>query len=123
RAWLDARDATRDAAGRCPKAGQKDDVRVFAEQAIDESEEIVEEFNDAFEDFYDHFEGRFTGDVSDANAEKLAEQELFNRFWKDVESLNLPGEFRTAADRIVRCEDVSLDRLTPEQRGRFKALI
>ena len=123
RAWVDACTATRDAAGKCPKEGQKDDARTFAEKAIDESEDIVEEFNDTFQGFYNHFKGRFTGEVSDDNAEKLAEQELFNQFWKDVESLNLPGEFQTAADQIVRCEDITLDRLTDEQRSRFKALI
>ena len=123
RAWVDACTATRDAANKCPKDGQKQDVRAFAEQAIDGTEDLVEEFNEVFEDFYEHFAGTFTGDVSDSTAATLAEQEFFNQFWKDVESLNLPGEFRTAADQIVRCEDLSLDRLADEQRRRFKAIV
>ena len=84
---------------------------------------LVSEFNEAFDDFYKQFEGRFTGEVSDASVARLAEQEFYNQFWKDVESLNLAAEFRTAADQIVRCEDVSLDKLTDEQRGRFKSII
>jgi len=123
RAWVDACTATRDAAGKCPKDGQKADVLAFAEAMIDESEDIVKEFNERFEDFYEHFEGRFTGNVSDDTTEKLAEQEFFNQFWRDVESVNLPGEFRTAGDQIARCEDVSLDRLTEDQRRRFKAIV
>ena len=122
-AWSDACSAARDAANKCPKDGQKEDVRQLAEQAIKASEDIVEEFNDVFEDFYDHFKGKFTGDVSDETAELLVEQEFFNQFWRDVESLNLPGEFRTAADQIAKCEDISLDRLTDDQRRRFKEII
>jgi hypothetical protein len=123
RAWVDACTATRDAAGRCPKDGQKDDVRVFAEQAIKASESIVAEFNDVFDDFYDHFKGTFTGKVSDETAELLVEQEFFNQFWRDIESLNLPGEFGNAADQIAKCLDISLDRLTDEQRSRFKEIV
>ncbi|HWL40952.1 MAG TPA: hypothetical protein VNO75_12015 [Gemmatimonadaceae bacterium] len=122
-AWSEARAKTKDAAASCPKDGQKADLLVLVENAIRESEEIVEEFNDAFDDFYEEFEGRFTGEVSDETVEMLAEHEFFNGFWRDVESLNLPGELRTAADQIARCEDISLDRLTDEQRGRFKELI
>jgi hypothetical protein len=123
RAWSDACNATKEAASRCPKDGQKEDVRTLAERAIKASESIVGEFNDVFEDFYTHFDGKFTGKVSDETAELLVEQEFFNKFWRDVESLNLPGEFRTAADQIARCEEVSLDRLTDEQRSRFKEIV
>jgi hypothetical protein len=123
RAWSDACNATKEAASRCPKDGQKEDVRTLAERAIKASESIVGEFNDVFEDFYTYFEGKFTGEVSDETAELLVEQEFFNKFWRDVESLNLPGEFRTAADQIAKCEEVSLDRLTDEQRSRFKEIV
>jgi hypothetical protein len=123
RAWSDACSATKDAASKCPKDGQKEDVRALAEQAIRASESMVAEFNDAFDDFYEHFDGTFTGEVSDKTAELLVEQEFFNTFWREIESLNLPGEFRTAADQIAKCEDVSLDRLTDEQRSRFREII
>lgn len=123
RAWIDACTATRDAANRCPKDGQKADVRELAEQAVKASESIVDDFNDAFDEFYKHFLGKFTGDVSDETAELLAEHEFFNQFWRDVESVNLPGEFRTAADQIATCEEVSLDRLTDDQRRRFKEIV
>jgi hypothetical protein len=84
---------------------------------------MVDEFKDVFGEFYSHFDGRFTGKVSDQTIELLAEHEFFNRFWRDVESLNLPGEFRIAADQIATCEEVSLDRLTDEQRRRFKEIV
>jgi hypothetical protein len=123
RAWSDACSATKEAATRCPKDGQKDDARELAEQAIKTSESIVDDFNDGFDDFYKHFEGTFTGEVSDETAELLAEHEFFNQFWRDVDSLNLPGEFRTAADQIAKCADISLDRLTDDQRRRLKEIV
>jgi len=61
--------------------------------------------------------------VSDETVELLVEQEFFNQFWKDIQSLNLPGEFQTAADQIAKCDDISLDRLTDEQRRRFKEIV
>jgi hypothetical protein len=122
-AWSEVCNATRDAANKCPKDGQKEDVRKLAEQAIKASESIVAEFNDVFEDFYGHFKGTFTGKVTDETIELLVEQEFFNQFWKDIQSLNLPGEFQTAADQIAKCEDISLDRLTDEQRSRFREIV
>ena len=123
RAWSEAVSATKDAANRCPKDGQKEDARALAERAIRASESMVDEFKDVFGEFYSHFDGRFTGKVSDQTIELLAEHEFFNRFWRDVESLNLPGEFRIAADQIATCEEFSLDRLTDEQRRRFKEIV
>jgi len=122
-AWSEAANLTREAANKCPKDSQKEDVRVLAGLAIKASESIVADFNDMFDDFYEHFDGTFTGKVSDETAELLAEQEFFNQFWRDIVSLNLPGEFQATADRIARCEDITLDRLTEDQRRRFKEIV
>jgi hypothetical protein len=122
-AWSEACNATKEAASRCPKDGQKEDVRALAERAIKASESIVAEFNDVFEDFYEHFKGTFTGKVSDQAAELLAEQEFFNQFWRDVQSVNLPGEFQIVADELARCEEITLDSLTDDQRRRFKEIV
>jgi hypothetical protein len=40
-----------------------------------------------------------------------------------VEYLDLPGAFRLAEEAIARCESISLDRITPEQRKRMNEVI
>jgi len=123
RMYSDACRATQDAADKCPKDGQKQDARKLAEKAISASQKIMGEFNSTWDRFYSEFEGRFTGDVSAQTVELLAEQEFFNQFWRDVESLNLPGEIRNAGDAIAKCESITLDRLTDDQRRQWKEAV
>jgi len=110
-------------AASCPKDGQKADARKLADKAIRESERIVGEFNSAFDAFYSKFDGRFTGEVSNQTVEMLAEQEFFDKFWRDVQGLDLPGVFREANNQLERCESITLDKLTDDQRLEFQRVI
>lgn len=123
RLYADACRATQDAADRCATDGQKADAKRLAEQAIAATQSTMSDFNSAWDKFYSTFDGRFVGAVNDQTVEFLADQEFFNRFWKDVEALNLPGELRSAADRLSRLESLDLDKVTPEQRQMFEVEI
>jgi hypothetical protein len=63
------------------------------------------------------------GDVSSKTVELLAEAEFFDQFWRDVQSLDLPAVIRVAGDDIARCESVTLDALTDDQKERLKEVI
>jgi hypothetical protein len=115
--------AAQDRAAHCPTEGQKKDARRLVEQAARETEAIVAEFNSKFDQFYNRFDGKFVGKVSDATVEALVDQAHFNQFWSDAKSLDLPGEFRSTADGLARCEQLSLDRVSDDQRRRMQELI
>jgi hypothetical protein len=108
---------------RATREGQKADLKRLLDKAKAEVEPCVKEYESAFDGFVSHFNGRYTGKVSDQTIEMLLEAEFFNQFWKDVESLNLPGEIRSAGDAIARCVNIDLSRLTPENQQQFKQTI
>ena len=109
--------------GRASTDGQKQDLRILLEKAKAAAATSVGEYRSAFDKFDAQFNGTYTGDVSDATVELLAEAEFFNQFWKDVEGLNLPGEIKTAGEAIARCVNINLDRLTPEHQQQFKEIV
>jgi len=117
--YSDACRGALEAANKSPKEGQRTDAKQLAEKAIAASQSVMADFNSAWDKFYQEFQGKFTGDVSDETVEFLADQEFFNRFWKDVEALNLPGEIQSVGNSLARLENLSLDRVTPEQRTMF----
>lgn len=115
--------AAKEAASKFTSVGLRKDAELFVSRAVTASEAVVNEFNIELKLFYEHFLGRFTGNVSDTNAEMLAEEEFFNRFWHELEAANLPGEFSIALEAIARCENISLDRLTEAQKVKFRQII
>lgn len=123
RQYSEAERETREKAEYRMTDGQKQDAKRLAETLIRESRDLVGEFNTTIDKFKDQFDGRFVGEVSDKTVELLTEQAFFNEFWKQVQSVNLPGEFRQVSDQITRLEDFSLDDLDEEQRRRLKELI
>lgn len=105
------------------KDGLKLDAKRFVENAVAASSGILPKFDDAWEEFYTTFNGSYVGVPSEATIEKLAEAEFFNRFWPDVEYLDLPGAFRIAGEAIARCESISPSKITPEQKKRLDEVI
>lgn len=112
-----------EAPAKFPKAGQRQDAKLLVSRAVANAEKVIAEFNDAWDRFYDRFRGRFTDKVDELTAELLAEEEFFNRFWRDVESTNLPGEFQIALDNIARLENMPLNGMSDAQQAQFKAVI
>jgi hypothetical protein len=111
------------AVSRVSREGQKRDLTILLDKAKSAVSPSVGEYQSAFDTFVKRFDGRYTGDVSESTVELLAEAEFFDQFWRDVESVNLPGEIRGADDAIARLTSINLDRVTPEHREELKGII
>ena len=119
-AFSSASTESADRAGRCPTDGQREDAKRFLEKCAKEIEPALAEFRSAFDKFYDQFKGRFLDTVSDQTAELLADQEFFNKFWREFEGERVPEAFQQVLTDIERNFGVSFDTLTPETREKVR---
>lgn len=103
--------------------GQRQDLTDFLGRAMFKVRDISVQFTTEWQRFYGAFKGIYVEEPSEATLDKLAEAEFFNRFWRDVADLNLPGVFREVSDAIMRCESITAARITPEQQRRLTEVI
>ena len=101
--------------------GQRTDLRAFLGKAKGVVGPRVDAYESAFHDFVRHFDGRYTGRVSDATVELLAEAEFFDQFWRDIEDIRLPAVIERADDDVARLRSVDLSRVTEEHRDELRA--
>jgi hypothetical protein len=109
-----------DRAAQCPTDAQREDARKFLESASREVEPLLSEHKTAFDTFYDRFDGRFLGEVSDQTAEFLADQEFFNKFWKEFEGTRVPEAIQQVLADIERAQGVPMDGLEEETRAMLR---
>jgi hypothetical protein len=83
-------------------------------------EPLLSEHKTAFDTFYDRFDGRFLGEVSDQTAEFLADQEFFNKFWKEFEGTRVPEAIQQVLADIERAQGVPMDGLEEETRAMLR---
>jgi hypothetical protein len=110
-----------DKAAQSMPDGNRDDAKRFYEKAIKELEPLLSEYRSVADKFYDQFKGRFLGDVSDETAEMLADQEFFNKFWREFEGKHVPEALKQVLDEINNSWGVSLEPLKPETRKKVQA--
>jgi hemerythrin superfamily protein len=110
-----------DSAAQAMPDGNRDDAKRFFEKAKREVDPLLSEFRTAVDKFYDQFSGRFLGEVSDQTAEMLADQEFFNKFWREFEGEHVPEALKQVLDDIDSNWGVSLDPLKPETRKKVQA--
>lgn len=99
------------------------DAQRHYEKVVAESIGILGEFNKAFDDYYTEFDGVFTGVVSESTIEILTEEEMFKRFWQEVEGLKLPAEIQRLREMLARTGELAIGEMTEEQRKKWKAAI
>jgi hypothetical protein len=109
-----------DRAAQCPTDAQREDARKFFESASRDVEPLLSEHKTAFDTFYDRFDGRFLGEVSDQTAEFLADQEFFNKFWKEFEGTRVPEAIQQVLADIERAQGVPMDGLEEETRAMLR---
>lgn len=119
-AYSEACAESADRAGQCTTDGQRADAKRFFEKASKEVEPMLSEYRTALDKFYDQFDGRFLGEVSDKTAEYLADQELFNAFWREFEDQRVPDALKQVLDDIERACGLSMDTLRPETRDKIR---
>jgi hypothetical protein len=110
-----------DKAGQAMPDGNRDDAKRFYEKAKKELDPLLSEYRSAVDKFYDQFNGRFLGEVSDQTAEMLADQEFFNKFWREFEGKHVPEALKQVMDDVSRNWGVSLDPLKPETRKKVQS--
>jgi hypothetical protein len=123
KAYAEAVAVAESAVSRASRDSQKSDLTILLDKAKALVAPSKDKYKAAFEAFVKQFDGRYTGDVSESTIELLAEAEFFDQFWRDVESVNLPGEIRGADDEIARLTSIDLSRVTPEHRAELQAII
>lgn len=123
KAFEEAVAAADSGAGRMSYDGQRTDLRAFLGTATGVVGPRVDAYESAFHDFVRHFDGRYTGTVSDATVELLAEAEFFDQFWRDIEDVRLPAVIQRADDDVARLVSVDLSRVTEEHRDELRATL
>lgn len=123
KAFEEAVAAADSGAGRMSYDGQRTDLRAFLGTAKGVVGPRVDAYESAFHDFVRHFDGRYTGTVSDATVELLAEAEFFDQFWRDIEDVRLPAVIQRADDDVARLVSVDLSRVTEEHRDELRATL
>jgi hypothetical protein len=115
-------DACKESADKtsCPTDGQRDDAKRFLDKASKELDPLLSDFRNAFDKFYDQFKGRFLDEVSDQAAEYLADQEFFNKFWREFEDKKAPDALKQVLDDIDRTCGLSMDSLKPDTRNKLR---
>lgn len=121
--YVDARAVAEAAIAKCATPGQRDDAKRHYDKVVAESIGILGEFNDTFDDYYAEFDGTYTGTVSQTTIEILTEEEMFKRFWQEVEDLNLPAEIQRLREMLDRTGQISIDEMSEEQRKKWKDAI
>lgn len=102
------------------KASPYEDAKRFFEKASKELDPLLSDYRSACDAFYDKFKGRFLDEVSDATAEFLADQEFFNKFWKELEDKKASEAVQQVLKDIENNWGVSLDPLKPETREKVR---
>jgi hypothetical protein len=123
RMYDDACQASRNAATRLRTDGQKQDVGQLVGNAIAASQHLLSDFDSAWGQFLWQVRGPLDRRRERGDRRTASRGGVLDRFWRDVESLDLPGVIRVTGEDIARCESITLDRLTDDQKRQLRDLL